>query len=55
MTHEERYELINKLASDETENAPMDALIQTYYENAYSFFEEHTDHELADMAERLFI
>jgi len=55
LTHEQKYVLINILASDETDKAPMEALMQTYYENAYSFFEEHSDEELADMAEGLFI
>jgi len=53
MNGKDRNELLEKIAAKITDTAPMECLIQCYYENSLSFYGELTDHELLDAAKEI--
>jgi hypothetical protein len=53
MNGRDRNALLDKIATKMTDDAPMECLIQCYYENALSFYGDFTDHELLDAAKEI--
>ena len=48
MTHEERKVLIDKLADRITDDCPIEALMQHFYNDQYEYFTEMSDEELLE-------
>ena len=51
MTFEERQALCTQLAEKQTDTAPIEVLMQLFYENQLDYFDGMTDEELKKAAE----
>lgn len=53
MTLDERYDLCKELAQKETDDAPIEEIIQAYYNGYLDYFDELTDEELLEAAKEI--
>lgn len=48
MTPQERINLVDKLAQRNTDEQPLEALVQFYYEDQFEYYDSLSDEELED-------